>query len=81
MAYDLVVKDALIVDGTGKNAYAGDVAVENGKSPPSARWTEERPAPSRPTARLWRRGSSTPTPTTTRSCCGIHLRIRRPRTA
>ena len=30
MAYDLVVKDALIVDGTGKGAYAGDVAVENG---------------------------------------------------
>ena len=30
MAYDLVVKDALIVDGTGKKAYAGDVAVENG---------------------------------------------------
>ena len=30
MAYDLVVKDALIVDGTGKNVYAGDVAVENG---------------------------------------------------
>ena len=30
MAYDLVVKDALIVDGTGKAAYAGDVAVENG---------------------------------------------------
>jgi N-acyl-D-aspartate/D-glutamate deacylase len=30
MTYDLVVKDALIVDGTGKKAYAGDVAVENG---------------------------------------------------
>ncbi len=30
MAYDLVVKDALIVDGTGRHAYAGDVAVENG---------------------------------------------------
>jgi N-acyl-D-amino-acid deacylase len=30
MTYDLVVKDALIVDGTGSNAYAGDVAVENG---------------------------------------------------
>ena len=30
MVYDLVVKDALIVDGTGEKAYAGDVAVENG---------------------------------------------------
>jgi len=30
MAYDLVVKDALIVDGTGKNAFTGDVAVESG---------------------------------------------------
>ena len=29
MAYDLVVKDALTVDGTGKHAYAGDVAGEN----------------------------------------------------
>ena len=30
MAYDLVVKDALIVDGTGKDAYRGDVAVSGG---------------------------------------------------
>jgi N-acyl-D-aspartate/D-glutamate deacylase len=29
MAYDIVVKDALIVDGTGKQAYGGDVAVQD----------------------------------------------------
>jgi N-acyl-D-aspartate/D-glutamate deacylase len=31
MAYDLVVKDARIVDGTGKPAYSGDVAIQNGR--------------------------------------------------
>lgn len=30
MSYDLVVKNALIVDGTGQKAYAGDVAVSDG---------------------------------------------------
>ncbi len=30
MTYDLVVKDARIVDGTGKPAYRGDVAIRNG---------------------------------------------------
>jgi N-acyl-D-aspartate/D-glutamate deacylase len=30
MAYDLVVKDARIVDGTGKPAYSGDVAIQDG---------------------------------------------------
>ena len=38
MAYDLVVKDARIVDGTGKPAYSGDVAIQRtAASPPSAR--------------------------------------------
>ena len=31
MTYDLVVKDARIVDGTGKPAYAGDVAITDGR--------------------------------------------------
>jgi N-acyl-D-aspartate/D-glutamate deacylase len=31
MTYDLVVKDARIVDGTGKPAYSGDVAIQNGR--------------------------------------------------
>jgi N-acyl-D-amino-acid deacylase len=30
MAYDLIVKNALIVDGTGKKAYGGDVGVKDG---------------------------------------------------
>ena len=30
MTYDLVVKDARIVDGTGKPEYRGDVAIQNG---------------------------------------------------
>jgi N-acyl-D-aspartate/D-glutamate deacylase len=31
MTYDLVVKDARIVDGTGKEAYGGDIAVKDGR--------------------------------------------------
>src|ERR1700675_2974416 len=31
MAYDVVVKDARIVDGTGREAYGGDVAIEGGR--------------------------------------------------
>lgn len=31
MAYDVVIKDGLIVDGTGSAAYGGDVAVQNGR--------------------------------------------------
>src|ERR1700687_3354442 len=31
MTHDLVVKNARIVDGTGKPAYAGDVAIQNGR--------------------------------------------------
>jgi N-acyl-D-aspartate/D-glutamate deacylase len=31
MTYDLVVKDARIVDGTGRKAYDGDVAVKDGR--------------------------------------------------
>ncbi len=31
MAYDVVVKDARIVDGTGAPAYGGDVAIEGGR--------------------------------------------------
>jgi N-acyl-D-amino-acid deacylase len=30
MAYDLVIKNALIVDGTGAKAYKGDIAVKDG---------------------------------------------------
>src|SRR6201988_5363699 len=29
--YDLVIRNGIIVDGTGKPPYAGDVAVRNGK--------------------------------------------------
>ncbi|MBB3606514.1 N-acyl-D-aspartate/D-glutamate deacylase [Mycolicibacterium sp. BK556] len=31
MSYDIVVKNARIVDGTGKQAYGGDVAVKDGR--------------------------------------------------
>lgn len=31
MAYDVIVKDGLIVDGTGALAYRGDIAIENGR--------------------------------------------------
>jgi N-acyl-D-aspartate/D-glutamate deacylase len=30
MAYDVVVKDGLIVDGTGKKAFRGDIAIQDG---------------------------------------------------
>jgi N-acyl-D-amino-acid deacylase len=31
MSYDVIVKGGLIVDGTGKKAYGGDVAVSGGR--------------------------------------------------
>jgi N-acyl-D-amino-acid deacylase len=31
MAYDVVVKDGLIVDGTGRKAFKGDLAIQDGK--------------------------------------------------
>ena len=31
MTYDVVIKDARIVDGTGKKAYGGDIAVQEGR--------------------------------------------------
>ena len=31
MAYDVIVKDGLIVDGTGAPAYRGDVAIKDGR--------------------------------------------------
>src|SRR5690349_4521665 len=31
MAYDLILKDGLIVDGTGKAGYLGSVAVQDGR--------------------------------------------------
>lgn len=31
MTYDVIVKDARIVDGTGKKAYGGDIAVKDGR--------------------------------------------------
>src|SRR5262249_14368106 len=31
MAFDVIIKDARIVDGTGGKAYAGDVAVQGGR--------------------------------------------------
>ena len=71
MAYDLVVKDALIVDGTGKNAYAGDVAVEDGTHRRRRQGRRSGGAArSTPTDRWWRPGSSTPTRTTTPSSSG-----------
>jgi len=31
MTYDLIVRDAVIVDGTGRRAYGGDVAIDQGR--------------------------------------------------
>src|ERR1700722_12757288 len=31
MTYDVIFKDARIVDGTGKAAYGGDIAVQDGR--------------------------------------------------
>ena len=29
--YDLIIKDGLITDGTGRDAYLADIAVKDGK--------------------------------------------------
>ena len=64
MAYDMVIKGALVVDGTGRQAFRGDVAVQDGASPPWARSTARLRAPSMRRASSSLRASSTPTPTT-----------------
>ena len=72
MTYDLVVKDARIVDGTGKPEYRGDVAIQDGVIAEIGEVERAaRRGRSTPAARSSRRVSSTRTRTTTRSCCGI----------
>ena len=80
MTYDLVVKDARIVDGTGKPEYRGDVAIESGVIAALGEVSAGR-ARSTQLGRSSLPASSTHTRTTTRSCCGIRPRTRRPRTA
>jgi len=65
-AYDTVIRNGQVADGTGKKLFAADVALKGdriaaveapARSGPTAR--------SMPRARWWRRASSTSTPTTT----------------
>ena len=81
MAYDIVVKGARIVDGTGKPAYDGDVAIQDGRIAAVGDVDGGgSTARSTPTATWSRPDSSTRTRTTTHSCSGTRLRTRRPRT-
>ena len=72
MAFDLLVKNGMIVDGSGLPRYRGDVGVKDGKIAEIGRITGDAPKRrSTPRATSWRRASSTATPTWTRRSSGI----------
>ena len=68
---DYVIRNGLVVDGTGAPAAGPTSASATAGSWPSDRSTRRAPPSSTPRAWWWRRASSTPTPTTTPSCSGI----------
>ncbi|CAM5706591.1 hypothetical protein SMICM304S_00910 [Streptomyces microflavus] len=83
---DLVLRDALVVDGTGEPSYRADVAVDGGRiaeihpkgSPGPA---PPPPARSTPTASRWPPASSTCTPTAIWRCCATRTTAQRRRRA
>ncbi len=82
MAYDLLIKNGRIVDGSGMPAFRGDVGVKDGKIAEIGKL--ERPgrhAPSMPTAAPSRPASSTTTAITTRRSPGTRCARSRRSTA
>ncbi len=49
MTYDLLIKNGRIIDGSGRPAFHGDVAVGGGKIVELGRSPARRARPSRPT--------------------------------
>ncbi len=66
MAYDLLIKNGRIVDGSGMPAFNGDVGVKDGKIVEIGKLSGPAIKRSTPPARSWRRALSTITAITTR---------------
>ncbi len=80
MTYDLVIRDAKVVDGSGMPAYAADVAVQAGRIAEIGRVSDVAARPSTRRAELWRPDLSITTPTSTPISCGTPARSRLPST-
>ena len=82
MAYDLLVKNGLIVDGSGMPAFRGDVGVKDGKIAEIGKLSEPgRRRPSTPMAAPSRPALSTIIAITTRRSPGTRCARSRPSTA
>ena len=67
---DLVIRDALLIDGSGRPGVRGDLAVKDDRIAAMGDLSrrERRAARFPRKAWRWRRASSTPTPMTTAHC-------------